>query len=384
MSPTDTDNMLHSPFGNFMLYRYPAMKNEQLRAWDAADEYLLNYLAEKCTRPGRVLLINDQHGALGTTLHACAPLSWGDSVLSVRAAVANRQRNQIETPPVTLPSTATPEGSFDHVLIKIPKATALFIDQLAKLRRVVHKDTVIIAAAMVKHIQTSAFAAFETYTGPVTTSLAVKKARLLFSHFNAEMKVQLPAESVTWSDADLDFSLENLPNVFSRGKLDHGTRFFLSCFDRLPRAEKVIDLGCGNGVLGIFLQKARPDLQVTFVDESYHAVESARRNHRRIFRACDSIGPTAQFVADNVLETQQDQSADLVLCNPPFHQQHVVGQRLATSMFRDSKRVLIQGGQMWVVANRHLDYQASLKRLYGNCTEVSRNSRYRVLRVSRR
>lgn len=384
MRPCGPDNILRSPFGTFTLRRYPALENDRLRAWDAADEYLLNHVACEVAATGRLLLLNDFHGALSTSLHKHGPVSWGDSVASFRAAQENRRRNRIDAAPVSVPSTKLPEGNYDLVLIKIPKTTALLQYQLIKLRRRVHDRTIIIGAGMVKHLQKSAFAVFENCIGPVTTSLAEKKARLLFSSLNKEMKIPSPPESITWCDPDLDFSLENLPNVFSRESLDHGARFFLSAFNKLPQAKHVIDLGCGNGVLGISLKKMRPDSRVTFTDESFFAVESARRNYSRLIASGITQAHTDHFSAEYGLETQASESAELILCNPPFHQQHTVGRQVAWSMFTDSKRVLSRGGQLWVVANRHLDYQAGLKARFGNCSEIAVNRKFRVLRVIKR
>ena len=163
MSASRTDNILNSPFGIHTLCRYPAQDNDQLRAWDAADEYLLNHVGDNVDSPGQVLLVNDSHGSLTTALHAWQPVNWSDSVISVRAAIENRQRNQIEAPPLSIPSTELPDGNYDLVLIKIPKTTALLEDQLARLRSLISTDTIIIGAGMVKHMQKSAFAAFEQF-----------------------------------------------------------------------------------------------------------------------------------------------------------------------------------------------------------------------------
>ncbi len=370
--------------GQFTLLRAPQVANDKLRAWDAADEYLINHVAEHYDAAGRVLLVNDTHGALATVLHARNPVSWGDSVNAFHAARGNRQRNLIDAPLTVVPSTDTPAGGFDLVLIKIPKTTALLEDQLARLRSLISTDTIIIGAGMVKHMQKSAFAAFEQLIGPVSTSLAVKKARLLFAQFDAELKVKPPPATVTYTDPDLGFALENLPNVFSRDRLDHGARFFMTQFSRLPDAHEVIDLGCGNGVLGIYLQTLQAESAVTYIDESFSAVASARRNHQRRFDASSESVPQARFVVENALDQQSDASADLILCNPPFHQQHVVGQQLATALFTDSKRVLRNGGQLWIVANRHLPYPQTLKWLFGHCTAIAGNDKFRILKVVKR
>ena len=175
---------LETAVGSFDLRRWPVIDNEPLRAWDAADEYLLEQVLELSPiardEAVSILIINDSQGALATVLHEWQPQSWGDSVVSHRAAAQNLIRNDITQPLRTIASTDTPTAPFDLVLLKIPKTTALLEDQLLTLRELCSVDTQIIAAGMVKHMQKSAFSCLESTIGPLTTSLAKKKARLLF------------------------------------------------------------------------------------------------------------------------------------------------------------------------------------------------------------
>jgi 16S rRNA G1207 methylase RsmC len=74
---------------------------------------------------------------------------------------------------------------------------------------------------------------------------------------------------------------------------------------------------------------------------------------------------------------------DRVLNNPPFHEDHAIGDATAWRMFSESRDVLKRGGELWVVGNRHLAYHAKLKRLFGNCNLVASNPRFVVLRAFR-
>ena len=381
-----TTDRLSAPSGDFLLYRWPRVSDDPLQAWDAADVNLLQHVAD-LTLPEspKVLLLNDAHGTLATCLHHWSPVSWSDSSLSHRAATENLRVNGIETPLNVLASTNDPQGTFDLVLIRIPKTTALLEDQLSHLRPHIHAGTIVVAAAMIKHLQKSAFACLEQFVGPVTTSLAVKKARLLFAQIDETLPLTESPYPTQFSDAETGISLFNHANLFSRDHLDHGARFLLAQYDQLPRVDSAIDLGCGNGVLGIRLQQCMPDVHVNFVDESYSAVASARLNYLTLIT--DQFAESercAEFTVADGLEQCSADSTGLVLCNPPFHQQHALGDRIAQSMFIDSKRCLKQGGELWVVANRHLDYGPSLQRLFGHCRTVASNKKFMVLRAVKR
>jgi len=80
----------------------------------------------------------------------------------------------------------------------------------------------------------------------------------------------------------------------------------------------------------------------------------------------------------------EDESSDLILCNPPFHQQHVVGIGIAFTLFESAKLALKQHGELWVVANRHLGYDKTLNSLFGNCRTVAANKKFTVYRVIKR
>ena len=216
--------------GRFDLERWPQQKNDLLRAWDAADENLLNHLAEqsvfKSSHDLKVLIVNDSHGALACALHEFTPLSWSDSYLAHESARHNLALNDINSKLRTLVSTAIPEGQYDFVLVRIPKTTALLDDQLSKVSTHLHSQSVVIAAGMIKHMQKSAFASFEKYIGPVSTSLAVKKARLIFAEVDESLQ-QVASPSPSYY-TEQDLSLLNHANVFSREQLDLGARFLLS------------------------------------------------------------------------------------------------------------------------------------------------------------
>jgi len=72
-----------------------------------------------------------------------------------------------------------------------------------------------------------------------------------------------------------------------------------------------------------------------------------------------------------------------VLSNPPFHADHAVSDATAWQMFVESRDALRSSGQLWIVGNRHLDYPAKLKRLFGNCNIIASDKKFMVLRSTK-
>lgn len=363
--------------GKFQLQRFPLQKKQTLRAWDAADEYLLNHLQQTnaLKAESKVLLINDQFGALATSLNPYTLQTWSDSYINQVATAHNFKINHLTSTAQCIPSTETPTGIFDIVLIKIPKTSALLEHQLIKLKPHINTDTVIISAAMTRHIHNSTLKSFEKILGTTSTSLAKKKARLIFTQYekiNTELNSPYPKE---YHVPSLGIHLNNHANVFSKDKLDYATLLMLEQFKKLPSSQHILDLGCGNGVLGIIAQRYQPNSQISFLDESHMAVASAKINYEKIYK--EKSG--SQFLVSDCLDQLPHSNIDLILCNPPFHQQHSIGDQIAWNMFTQSFKKLQKDGQLWIVGNRHLQYSAKLKKIFGNSKIIAANEKFQVI-----
>jgi 16S rRNA (guanine1207-N2)-methyltransferase len=367
-----------TPFAQLDLIRQPEQQAEPLQAFDAADEYLLNHLHEQgLPADARVLLLNDSFGALAANLAGRAQVtSSGDSHLGYLGLLANLARNRLPTDAVSfVPANATAQGPFDRVVIRIPKTLALLEEQLIRLHGQLAPGALVIAAAMVKHLPRAAGDLLERYIGPVQASLAVKKARLLLATPTDKPAPVSPYPSRYRLDQPA-IELLNHANVFCREDLDIGTRALLPHLPKHLSRMRVADLGCGNGVLGIAYALGSPQAELTLVDESYMAVQSAEENWRA------ALGErSVEIRAGDGLAEQASDSLDLVLCNPPFHQQQVVGDFLAWRMFQQARAALVTGGELWIVGNRHLGYHAKLKRLFRGVEQVAATPKFVVLKA---
>ncbi len=369
-----------TPQGRFKLARYPIRKNDKLRAWDAADEYLLQQLAENSTLEptAEILILNDNFGALSVGLARYSVQMFSDSVLSHQSTLLNLQNNGLSSKNIRLLSSIDfPIGKLDQVLIKIPKSLAFLEDQLHRIRPYVDHHTQVWAAGMVKTIHTSTLKLFERILGPTKTSLAQKKARLIFCTPDAGLSPTSSSSLVEYPLDLYDWTLVNHANVFSRERLDIGTRFFLKQLSARTESRKIIDLGCGNGVLGLVAARCNPKAELTFADESFMAIASAKKNFDNLFAGTRK----ADFHVTNCLSGIAGTEFDWVLCNPPFHHQNTRGDAIAWEMFNDSKRVLKPKGELWVIGNRHLPYHIKLKRIFGNATLIASNNKFVVVKA---
>ncbi|EBU7966902.1 23S rRNA (guanine(1835)-N(2))-methyltransferase RlmG [Salmonella enterica subsp. enterica serovar Agona] len=364
-------------FRSLTLKRFPQTDDvNPLLAWEAADEYLLQQLDETEIR-GPVLILNDTFGALSCALAEHSPYSIGDSYLSELGTRENLRHNGIAESSVTfLDSTADYPQAPGVVLIKVPKTLALLEQQLRALRKVVTAQTRIIAGAKARDIHTSTLELFEKVLGPTTTTLAWKKARLINCTFSHAQLADAP-QTLSWKLEDTGWTIHNHANVFSRTGLDIGARFFMQHLPENLDGE-IVDLGCGNGVIGLSLLAKNPQAKVVFVDESPMAVDSSRLNVEtnlpEAFERCE-------FMINNALSGVEPFRFNAVFCNPPFHQKHALTDNIAWEMFHHARRCLKINGELYIVANRHLDYFHKLKKIFGNCATIATNNKFVILKA---
>ena len=376
-----------SPWGEVELGRYPAEAREQLRAWDAADDYAARHLA-RTGAAGDIVVVGDRWGALATALAGLAPTQISDSYLGQQATRANLARNvpAAVAERVRLLSTREdPPARVDVLVVRVPKSLALLEDQLHRLAPAVHQDTVVLGTGMVSEIHTSTLRLFERIIGPTRTSPAVRKARLIFCAPD-------PARARTANPWPLRYALPdgigplsgrtvtNHAGVFCAERLDIGTRLLLRHLPDREGRDRVVDLGCGNGVVGTAAALGNPESDVLFVDESHQAVASAEAT----FAANAGPAAKAEFVVGDALTSVPAGSADLVLNNPPFHSHRATTDTAARRMFGTARAALREGGELWVVGNRHLGYHVRLRRLFGNCEVVGSDPKFVVLRAVKR
>lgn len=367
----------NTPFGALQLDRYPETRNPTLQPFDTADLYLLQQLADASAPAGPILVINDQFGTLACAL-ALAGLqvhSWTDSFLAQQALINNLQSNGLKPDAVrSYSSQETPEGPYARVLVKVPKSLSLLEDQLSRLRERLTDDAQVNAGAMVKHLPHSAGDLLARYVGPYQASLAWKKARLLNAQMDPTLSPAMPDLITRYALEGSPFSLQNQPGVFSREHLDIGTRALLACLPSGQGSARIVDLGCGNGALGIRAAELNPEAQLLFIDESYAAVSSAKANFTLAFPERQ-----AEFVVADGLLNLAPGSADLILCNPPFHQQQVIGDELAMRLFEQSKAVLTTQGRLIIVGNRHMGYHVKLRTFFNKIEQLSAHPKFNVL-----
>ena len=376
---------MHSPFivNNKPLYlvRFPKQQvTRSLQAWDSADEYLINHCHNQgLLQPNiKVLVFNDSFGALSLNITNAKVTCVSDSIISHQGIKQNAELNKRSLDNVTLHDSLTElPDDIDLILYKIPKSKQLLDEQLRQINKYANKEVTFIAADKAKNIKTQTIKIFEKLLGQTKTSLAVKKSRLVFSQIEKDNENNDKFNQyLQWVTEDTNLRIRNYANVFAREKLDIGARFLLEYLPKALPNQHVIDLGCGNGILGLNILLQQPRAKLSFTDESFMAIRSAQEN---VAINLPELTKQCQFVVNDCLTGFESNSADMIICNPPFHQQNAVTDHIAWQMFNDSYRVLKKDKTLTIVGNRQLSYHIKLKRIFGNCRQLASNKKFVIL-----
>jgi len=358
-----------------LLNRFPKSNDKNLQAWDSSDEYIINHVHELNLSNAKILLINDTFGALACALHQHELFWQSDSYIAKCAVEQNLEENQLTPSIKYLNSVTQPTVTPELVLIKLPKSNALLSQQLQQISSIIDENTIVIGFAKAKDVHNTGLKMFEKFIGETKTSLAKKKSRLIFSSKSASANAPASDNLISWPLANTPFTIYNYAGVFSNNQLDIGAALLLENIPSDLKDGYVIDLGCGNGVLGLTVAHKNPEATVRFTDESFMALASARLNCEKAFDSQDRF----EFDWHDCLSNYEYDQADLIICNPPFHQLTTVTDHIAWQMFHDSYRTLKHGGTLRIVANRHLGYHIKLQRIFDNCTTVASNSKFVIL-----
>jgi 16S rRNA (guanine1207-N2)-methyltransferase len=166
---------------------------------------------------------------------------------------------------------------------------------------------------------------------------------------------------------------ESLAGVFSWDRIDPGTALLLQHLP--PFTGRGADFGCGLGLLANAVLQSAKVTQLTLIDIDRRAVQCAQHN---------IADPRAQFRWTDARDADPDLSAlDFVVMNAPFHDAGTEDKALALSFVKRAAEVLRKDGVCWLVANRHLPYEAILQPLFKRVTLKLETGGYKIYEATK-
>ncbi len=360
-------------------------------AYDAADVMLLQAAMGwrdtasqgRHSLDGRVAVIGDRHGAL--TIGAIHELDahgvrvYQDPLLHERALLDNARRLGVDERYVSH-AQLEPElvRGATLVLMQLPRSLAELEEIAWFLARYAEPEVTVFAGGRDKHMSRSMNEVLGRAFDEVTAGRGWRKSRVLTaSRPRAEVQDR-SAPTPTWgADSDVPFRLAAYGATFGGATFDHGSRLLARTLRDSPPAgdpSRIVDLGCGNGVLAVCAALAFPNAEILATDQSIAAV-------RATTLTAHDAGVAHRVTVHRADGTEAVPSgwADLILLNPPFHSGSTVHTGVAHRLIRSAADALAPGGELRLVFNSTLGYRPLVERAVGATRQLARNRTFTVL-----
>jgi|GEM_PF-342985 len=176
------------------------------------------------------------------------------------------------------------------------------------------------------------------------------------THFQAEI-----------DELKIDFTA--CKGLFSPNTLDEGSKLLIENLE-LSENEKVLDMACGYGAIGIFLKKLY-DINLHLSDDNATAVHYSEKNLES-----NNI-QNYELKNKDCLDGFKDQKFDAIVSNPPTHQ----GRGVTKEMFDEAYSALENGGELYLVYNQNMKYEDQLNQKFSKVEIVEEKDNYAVTRT---
>ena len=147
--------------------------------------------------------------------------------------------------------------------------------------------------------------------------------------------------------------------VFSKDAVDYGSYLLIKCVYQKPLGSKILDLGCGYGVIGIILSRYNPFTEVHLVDVNSRATELAKLNGKKNNVKIDV------FQTDDIRSLNNNYST--ITLNPPIR----AGKVVMFSLYERAYDCLEKGGKLYIVIQKKHGANSSYEKLKDLFDEVT-------------
>lgn len=277
-------------------------------------------------------------------------------------------------------ATSPPQEQFAQIIIFVPKAKeqlryvlahCVFLLNIAqKIYLVGEKNAGIEGAAK----QLQAFGK----TIKLDSARHCQLWQLTLNTTIAQPQVADYLQQYTVAIAQSCYTICAYPGVFSQKHLDIGTAQLLPFLTQVKTGQ-LLDFGCGAGVIALALALNHPDNRITAVDIDAFALASTQLT----FQANQRLHQL-QVKAVTDIQDLNECYFDAVVSNPPFHQGISTSYVASENLCLFSHQHIHLNGELWIVANRFLNYASLIESSFGQCVTHADQHGFKILSAQKR
>jgi len=212
-------------------------------------------------------------------------------------------------------------------------------------------------------------------TGEVATVATGGRCRVVAGRWSSEEGGDVRGDLSDWKESaplgpgPFPPDWVSYPGVFAHGRLDEGTRLLLGCLPAFREGAKVLDYGCGSGVVGWEVSRTSPGAVLSLLDTDAVALSAARENV-----------PGAAFLLRDGMPTDEGQMFDAIVSNPPFHRGKGEDPDMLLGFIHDAADRLNSKGSLVFVAQKRMPLEPPLTSRFRTVDRLGEDSTFRVWR----
>lgn len=263
-------------------------------------------------------------------------------------------------------------GVFQHIVVFQPREKLLLKEILTRLETWLHAGAMVWLIGENRAGIKSCAELMRQQYGNVKKRGSGRHCRLFSSHFlgHSGYQPEIEETAIEVNFEGKEYTFLSRPGVFSYDQLDPGTRVLLDCLQHQPVQGKILDFGCGCGVIGLCLAGASEHNKVDLVDINAQALEIAARN-------CEAYANARVF--PSAVYSRVSKRYQVIVSNPPFHRGVTTTTETSRQFIYNAPQFLVPGGELRIVSNRHLPYAHWMKEVFNRVTILAGTKNYRVL-----
>ncbi|VFP78206.1 Ribosomal RNA small subunit methyltransferase C [Buchnera aphidicola (Cinara cuneomaculata)] len=164
----------------------------------------------------------------------------------------------------------------------------------------------------------------------------------------------------------------SLPGIFGYKKIDLGSKLLISTFNKNITGQ-ILDIGSGTGIIGIAIAKKNPLIYLTLIDINNVAIWCSKKNLVK-----NNI--QGKVLLSNIY-SKIEKKYNLIVSNPPFHQNLKINLNVITKIIKNAKKYLKKKGELRIVTNSFISCDYIFNKYNIKYNILLKTNKYKIFQI---